>query len=759
MPGYHARNDRPILSKRNIMQTRFRATAALPYILMAIYAQAAQPASAQPASAVKLVTLDPGHFHAALVQKSMYPGVDTIVQVYAPDGPDIQMHLDRIKAYNAREKDPTHWVEHVYTGKDFFDKMLADKTGNTVVLSGNNLKKADYILRSLQSGFNVLADKPMAIDSKGFALLGQAFPIAAKNNLELYDIMTERFEITTILQKELSMQPEVFGKLESGSAEDPAVVKESVHHFYKQVSGKTLTRPPWFFDTRQQGEGMVDVMTHLIDLVQWECFPDQALDYKKDILVDAANHWPTTLTLAQYEEITGEIIPSIDSLDGPLGSGSVGFSFLCNGEIHYRLRGIYVRTRAEWTYKDPATADDTYYSLLRGTKANLVIRQGSAERFKPTLYIEPSSASPTAASSTRTAASSTAAAASSSAIVVSAAYAKDLTAAIASLQTKHPGIGLEKTLNGWRVAIPEIYKEGHEAHFARVMQNYLGYLKDHNMPSWEVPNMLAKYYTTTKALEIAGQTATPASDTLTARVYHFDSLETKKDSSRDRKQILDGRTPDLRSLEIHVSTLDPGKAPHPPHSHKDMEELVIVKEGRLRATIDGKTTILGPGSVAMALPGDEHGFENATGSRDPDTSREPHPARTSYYVLKFQSSTMMDPGRGRHAGGSFAVIWDTLTVQPTGKGEKRQVFDRPTALFAKFEMHATTLNAGEISHLPHVHRVEEIILIRKGNVEMQIGDKFYRAGAGDLVYLSSGVPHALKNTGTGPCQYFALQWQ
>ncbi len=541
----------------------------MPYILMAMYAQTAQsafaqpasaqsafaqPASAQSPSAVKLVTLDPGHFHAALVQKSMYPGVDTIVQVYAPEGPDVQMHLDRIKAYNTRETDPTHWVERVYTGKDFFDKMLADKTGNTVILSGNNEKKADYILRSLQSGFNVLADKPMVIDDRGFALLEQAFSIAANEHLQLYDIMTERFEITTILQKELSMRLAVFGKLETGSAKDPAVVKESVHHFYKQVSGKTLTRPPWFFDTRQQGEGMVDVMTHLVDLAQWECFPDQALDYKKDILVDAANHWPTILTVAQYEEITGETTPAL------------GLSFLCNGEIRYRLRGVYVSTKAEWTYKDSATADDTYYSLLRGTKANLVIRQGAAEQFKPTLYIEPSSASPTASAAPATA----------------TAFAKSLIAAIASLQTKYPGIGLEKAQNGWRVTIPEIYKEGHEAHFARVMQNYLGYLKNHNMPSWEVPNMIAKYYTTTKALALAvrenalpaqtvppatpAQTATPApepppSDTLTARVIHFESLETKKDSSRDRKQILDGHTPDLRSLEIHVSTLAPGKRP------------------------------------------------------------------------------------------------------------------------------------------------------------------------------------------------------
>jgi hypothetical protein len=45
---------------------------------------------------VRLITLDPGHFHAALVQKSMYSGIDSIVYVYAPKGPDVQSHLDTI---------------------------------------------------------------------------------------------------------------------------------------------------------------------------------------------------------------------------------------------------------------------------------------------------------------------------------------------------------------------------------------------------------------------------------------------------------------------------------------------------------------------------------------------------------------------------------------------------------------------------------------------------------------------------------------
>jgi len=132
---------------------------------------------------VQIVTLDPGHFHAALVQKSMYPDVDSVVQVYAPEGNDLQYHLDRIKTYNSRADNATQWKENVYTGNDFFEKMIAEKKGNVVVLSGNNQKKSEYILQSLQNGFNVLADKPMVIESNNFSVLQQAFETAKEKGM------------------------------------------------------------------------------------------------------------------------------------------------------------------------------------------------------------------------------------------------------------------------------------------------------------------------------------------------------------------------------------------------------------------------------------------------------------------------------------------------------------------------------------------------------------------------------------------------
>ena len=423
---------------------------------------------------VHLITLDPGHFHAALVQKSMYDDVDSTVYVYSPGGSDLQQHLDRISNYNHRAENPTHWNEVVYTGPDFFEKMIAEKKGNAVVLSGNNQKKTDYIFSCLENGMNVLADKPMVIDGAGFEKLKQAFETAGKKHLLLYDIMTERFEINTILQRELSMMPEIFGTLEKGTSENPAISLESVHYLYKYVSGNVLTRPTWFLDVSQQGEGITDVMTHLADLVQWECFPGKIIDYKKDITVNSAERSPTPLTLSQFKEITKT--DSFPSFLKPVVKDSILYAYF-NGVINYTINGVCARTSARWDYKAPEGSGDTHYSLMRGTKCNLLIKQGKEENYQTVLYILPADSS--------------------------AAYKADVTEAFKKVSAKFPGVSLSGISTGWKVEVPAKLREGHEAHFARVTENFLDYLKNNSLPGWEIPNMLAKYYTTTKGLEMA----------------------------------------------------------------------------------------------------------------------------------------------------------------------------------------------------------------------------------------------------------------
>ena len=167
--------------------------------------QVAQQGARVDSARFHLITLDPGHFHASLVQKFMYPGVDSVVHVYSAGGDDLEQHLARIRSFNTREEQPTHWVEKIHTSPDYLERMIADRAGNVVVIAGNNARKTEYIVRSIDAGLNVLADKPMVRTPDDLVKLRQAFRTAEQKKVLLYDIMTERNEVTTALQRELSM--------------------------------------------------------------------------------------------------------------------------------------------------------------------------------------------------------------------------------------------------------------------------------------------------------------------------------------------------------------------------------------------------------------------------------------------------------------------------------------------------------------------------------------------------------------------------
>lgn len=423
---------------------------------------------------VQLITVDPGHFHAALVQRIMYDEVNPEVHVYAPEGNDYILHLDRIRGFNERAENPTSWNEIIYTGPDFFEKMLEERPGNVVVLSGNNRKKAEYISRSVNAGLNVYADKPMIISPDDFQGLEDAFRVAAEKGVLIYDIMTERFEVTTILQKLLSMKEEVFGKLTTGSQEEPAVTKISVHHFLKLVAGAPNIRPGWFFDVEQQGEGIVDVTTHLVDLVQWECFPEQILS-PADVNVVNARRWPTVITKEQFRQVTNlEEFP--DYLQKDIKDGKL--YVFANGEILYRIKNIWAKVSVEWNYEPPAGGGDTHYSVMRGTKCDLLIKQGKEEKFKPTLYIEN----------------------------IKGTSVKDFTETLKNVFSTLPYDSLTAESAGkntLKINIPDKYRVSHEEHFGQVTAKFLEYLKEGRLPDWEVPGMITKYYTTTTALKKA----------------------------------------------------------------------------------------------------------------------------------------------------------------------------------------------------------------------------------------------------------------
>lgn len=437
---------------------------------LAITMQAGQAAD------VRLMTLDPGHFHAALIQKEMYPGVSGVVHVYAPLGPDLTAHLNRIAEFNLRRDNPTRWQLEIHTSPDPLERMLRERPGNVVVLSGRNQGKVDRILASVKAGLNVLADKPWVISPDDLPKLEEALDAAEKKGVVAYDVMTERYEITTILQKELVNDAAIIGKVAKGTADEPGVYMESVHHLMKTVAGVPNLRPAWFFDINQQGEALADVGTHLVDLVPWMLFPEQPIDYRSDIRLVAAKRSPTIMTRAQFDRVTGGSgFPEF--LTAHLQDGRL--HYYSNTDVSYTLRGVHTRMNVLWNYEAPAGAGDTHFAVVRGTTSRIEVRQGAEQKYRPEVFVVPGSRD-----------------------------AGELLAAVrnrvASLQTTFPGVAVEQAGNEIHIVIPDRYRTGHESHFAEVTRKFLAYLRaPKTVPTWEKANMLAKYYVTTQGVELS----------------------------------------------------------------------------------------------------------------------------------------------------------------------------------------------------------------------------------------------------------------
>lgn len=230
-------------------------------------------------------------------------------------------------------------------------------------------------------------------------------------------------------------------------------------------------------------------------------------------------------------------------------------------------------------------------------------------------------------------------------------------------------------------------------------------------------------------------------------VYSFSKAKIEKTGSGEKRQLIDGETTHLENFEIHTTMLEPGKAPHGSHVHADTEEIVLVKDGQIEVTINNEKKVIGPGSLAFFMPGDEHGIENIS------------KFQATYYIIKYKSKKAMDNERGKTAGGSMLIDWDNLKFQPHDRGGVRKFFDRKSAMSDRIEIHATTLNPNIKSHEPHTHAPAEIIIMMDGTTEMEIDGNKYQGKVGDIYFLASNSFHAIRNTGTKQCTYLAFQWE
>jgi predicted dehydrogenase len=437
------------------------------------------PARASTKKSVRIVTLDPGHFHAALPHRQSYVNVDDRVHVFAPLGNDLADHLKRIARFNQRAESPTDWRLEVHAGADFLERFKNERAGNVVVISGRNRGKIDYVETAVGAGFHALVDKPWVLRSEDLPKLKATLDLAEKKGRIAYDMMTERFEITTVVQKALVNDPAVFGTIDLGTPEKPGVYMESVHHLMKVVAGAPNIRPAWFFDKSQQGEGLNDIGTHLVDLVPWTLFPGQGIDADKDVRLLSAQRWPTLISKANFARVTGERdFPAFLAADVKNGT----LEYFCNTLVSYTVRGVHTKLNIIWDWEAPAGTGDTHYAVYRGSKARIEVRQGAAEKHRPETYVVPLDPK------------------------TKPAIAAAVKARLAAIAADYPGLDLEEVGNDLRIKIPATLRTSHEEHFGEVAKSFFGYLANpKTFPKWEKAHMLAKYHVTTKGTELSRQ--------------------------------------------------------------------------------------------------------------------------------------------------------------------------------------------------------------------------------------------------------------
>ena len=419
------------------------------------------------------VQVDPGHFHSALVLKEPLEGVASTIHIYSELDQVLLNHLSLVSGFNQRVDNPSNWKLEVHTGPDSLDRLIKEKMGEAVIIAGHNRSKIKTILACLENGFHVLADKPWVIEAVDFPLLEKALRVAQEKNLVVMDIMTERWEVVSMLQRELSNSLEIMGPfLKTGR---PALSLRSSHSLCKKVNGLQLRRPVSFFDIAEQGEGLTDVGVHLVDLSMWLLFPDKGI-HKNDIRIKSATRWPTILDLSQFQAATGqEKYPA--SLDDYVEGDCL--TYFGNNTVDFEIHGLNIHVDTRWDFMAGPDGLDTYSAITRGEKARIELRQNEATNFESEIFVKPVSHS-------------------------MEQLQMLLEAKIKDISQKYEGLGLIRHDEEFQLSIPKKLRTGHESHFGMITRQFLSHLrKESPIPSWEFANHLSRYFITVEGVKMS----------------------------------------------------------------------------------------------------------------------------------------------------------------------------------------------------------------------------------------------------------------
>ena len=402
-----------------------------------------------------LAFLDPGHFHATLTLRAAHPAVGPEVFVYARAGGELDAFLALVERFNRRAERPTGWRPQVRLAADPLAALLAERPADVVVLAGRNRGKARLMARVHAAGLHVLADKPWLVTPDDLS----AIRASLADGPIVREMMTGRRDVVGRLVKRLVDDPDLFGGFLPGDETEPAVEQESVHHFEKRVDGIPLRRPPWFFDSCIQGSGAVDIPTHLVDQAQW--LLGSAGEVPRLL---AARGWSTRVPLAVFARVTGgpDVPPTLEAVreDDHL-------RVFCNAQLTYTLRGTAVRAVTRWEPSTPPGGGDTARLVLRGRAATIRVELGVETAFRRRVLVLARNDA--------------------------ARTARALAAVLAGGPERPPVQARAVGAATYALDVPPALDAGHEAHFAELLDELLGWIDSGHRPVALAEQTLAKY--------------------------------------------------------------------------------------------------------------------------------------------------------------------------------------------------------------------------------------------------------------------------
>ena len=214
-----------------------------------------------------------------------------------------------------------------------------------------------------------------------------------------------------------------------------------------------------------------------------------------------------------------------------------------------------------------------------------------------------------------------------------------------------------------------------------------------------------------------------------------------------------GTTPNLGTMSCHVSVLDPGKEPHPPHQHAE-EEILIVLDGEADLVLEDRSPEA-RSTKPEARSATPHRVQAGAFAYYPSgflhTIRNPSNAPVTYLMFKWLADRVP---HGEFQPHCLKRVDDvSFEISPRPPMLARALLDGQTSYLRKLHAHVTRLEPGA-GYEPHVDAHDVGIVVLQGTVET-LNQRVSRHG---LIYYTGGELHGMTNVGTEPAIYVVFEF-